>query len=491
MLSYRIYLVDDLQVVELPNAEGIFEETTWGQVLPGDDTRGKAGMGLDDAIVGYNHGKIDKSLAFISWAFCGILHFAAMGIPVHSRWGPPLEQYAHRYDEAFVNGPEILDYGTTSTALQCMKTISIISKEQDDTKFDLLAGAITLEMLRSVLLLSLSADGIQSLREPALVRGCIRLMKLVKVHDVISPFSYEYGYLCFSVARMALGICLVEKFGEQHLEGFMKCVWTEYPTKDNPSILTEYLVQIVLNETSTWSPRESRCGWIFGWSDPPAHGGHSRLVVAESDALELMKILGDDRKMFFKALLSAYTPGALIILLLIWQRMLRNGLQRDFSGPPSRVPFLEQFLDLSWRFALAARPSDYGFVFTTGISAMFHLGKLAASPVDVEDSRAIISAYIQGIPIIEDTLLYRQTALGLYPHIPHFIIRNILLGTENLFPALIKTILARMWEMILWEGLEHIFTPPAIVASGVEDLLLFLHIHAADSSVIQIVLEER
>ncbi|CUA72980.1 hypothetical protein RSOLAG22IIIB_05111 [Rhizoctonia solani] len=289
---------------------------------------------------------------------------------------------------------------------------------------------------------------------------------------------------------MALGICIVEKFGEQHLDGFMKCVWTEYPTKDNPSILTEYLVQIVLNETSTWSPRESRCGWIFGWSDPPAHGGHSRLVVAESDALELMNILGDDRKMFFKALLSAYTPGALIILLLIWQRMLRNGLQRDFSGPPSRVPFLEQFLDLSWRFALAARPSDYGFVFTTGISAMFHLGKLAASPVDVEDSRAIIRAYIQGIPIIEDTVVYRHSALGLYPHIPHFIIRNILPGTDDLFPGLIKTILARMWEMVLWEGLEHLFTPPAIVASGFEDLLLFLHIHAADSSVIQIVLEE-
>ncbi|KEP48954.1 hypothetical protein V565_111710, partial [Rhizoctonia solani 123E] len=377
-----------------------------------------------------------------------------MGISVHSRWGPPLEQYVFRYDKSSVRNREVLEDDIMSSARQCMQSITTISKEADDIVFDSLAKKVTLEMLRCLFLLSHSG------------------------HDgVVSPFGYEYGYLCFNVAKMALGVCLIEKFNRQNICTLMERVWCNYQTKDNPSILTELLSEIFLNETATFSPGESRCDWIFGWSDPPAHGGHSGLIVAESDALDLMNVLWNDRKAFLKSLSSTYTPGVLIMNLPIWQRMLRNGLQRELPVPP-QVPLLGPFLDLSWRFALVAKPGDYGLILPMGIAAMYHLGKLTTSAVDAEDSRAIIRAYIEGIPIIKNTLLYHQAGIGAYPHLPRFIVHNILPGTEDLFPTFIKTLLGRMWEMVLWEDVFGMIPPIAFISGGLDDLLLFLQLHA-------------
>ncbi|CUA68733.1 Putative serine/threonine-protein kinase/receptor R818 [Rhizoctonia solani] len=380
------------------------------------------------------------------------------------------EQYVLCYTKASVMALETLEEDIMSSAQECMQTITAISEEEDQVKSDLLASKVSREMLHSLLLLSLSGHGVIYLAQPSLVRGCIKLMKTIKVDNVISPFSYEYGYLCFNIAKMALGVCLVEKFNSQNITELMERIRSNYKTKDNPSILTELLWELFVQETATPSKGDSRCDWIFGWSDPPVDSGrwHPKLIVTESDALDLLHILCNDRKLFLKSLLAAYTPGASILTLLIWQRMLRNGLQFDLAG---RIPLLEPFLDLCWRFSLVATPCDYGFLLRMGHSAMFHYSKLAASAVDAADSRTIINAYIRGIPIIDDTSFYRETATVVYPQLPRFVMCNILPGTEHLFPALIRTILGRMWEMVLWEDVHHFFSDLDIIISGVDDLL--------------------
>ncbi|CAE6414596.1 unnamed protein product [Rhizoctonia solani] len=410
-----------------------------------------------------------------------------MGVPVHAYWGPPLEEYALRYTKASIMARETLEEDIMNSARECIQTITAISKEEDQVKLDLLASKVSLEMLHSLLLLYLSCHGVIYLAQPSLVSGCIKLMRTIKVDDMISPFSYEYGYICFNIAKMALGVCLIEKFNGQNIIELIESIRGDYKTKDNPSILTEFLSVLFVQETAKSLKGDPRCDWIFGWSNPPVHGGHPKLIVSESDALDLMDILWNDRKLFLKTLLSAYTPGASIMILLIWQRMLRNGLQSDLAG---RIPQIESFLDLSWRFSLVATPCDYGLVIRMGNSAMFHYAKLAASAVDAPDSRTIINAYIQGIPVIQDTLFYRQTATAIYPHLPRFVMCNILPGTEHIFPALIETMLSRMWEMILWEDIHHLFSALDIIISGVDDLLLFLQLHAPPAPVMQLVLEE-
>ncbi|CAE6455800.1 unnamed protein product [Rhizoctonia solani] len=400
-----------------------------------------------------------------------------MGIPVHSRWGPPLEQYVLHYDKAFLRGQINLAEEVVSSAKKCMQIIITISEEGDEAKIDSLAKKITLAMLHSVLLPSLSMSGIVYLARPGLITGCTRLMKTVKVDGIISPFSYEYGYLCFNISKIALGICLVEKFHKRNILHLMERIHAEHQTRDNTSFLTEHLSQLFLDETQK-NPREPRCAWIFGWSDPPAHGGHSGLIVSESDALDLMNVLCNDRKALLKSLSSTYTPGSSIILFLIWQYMIRKGLQRELPNPPFRPPLLGPFLDLLWRFTLVTTPSDYGFIFSGAMAGMFHLGKLTESAVDVEDSRTIINTYIKGIPPAQDTESFHQVALVAYHNLPRFVVHSILPGTEDLLAEFIQTMLGRIWEMIVWDEIP-VMPPIGVVAGGLDDLLLFLQVIAS------------
>ncbi|KEP46323.1 hypothetical protein V565_205240, partial [Rhizoctonia solani 123E] len=373
-----------------------------------------------------------------------------MGISAHSRWGPPLEQYVLRYNKASVHCREVVKDDTMCSAQQCMQSIATLSKEADDIKFGLLAKKVTLEMLRCLFLLSLSGQGILYLAQPPLIRGCIKLMTTITVDGMISPFSYEYGYLCFNIAKTALGVCLLDKFNEQWVTDLMEQIRVNYLTKDNPSILTDFLsLRFVTEGRKSSPPTKVWFDWVFGWAEPPAHCGRSELLVFESDVLVLMNVLWEDRKSFLKSLLSTYTPGTSIISMLIWQYMIRNG---ELSKPLPRTSHLELFLDLTWRFALAATPSDYGLIVDPTNGTIVHLGDLARSVVDVEDSRAVVTAYIKGILPDESKhmALYRSTAIRVYPHLFHFVIVNAIPGTEDLFPPLVGLMLSRTWEMISW-----------------------------------------
>ncbi|CAE6414619.1 unnamed protein product, partial [Rhizoctonia solani] len=414
-----------------------------------------------------------------------------MGNPVHSRWGSPLEQYVLYYDKAFLRGHINLEEDIKSSARKCIQNIVTISEEDDESKVNLLAKQITLAMLHSVLLVLLSTDGIILLSQPGLICGCIKIMKTVKVDGAISPFSYEYGYLCFNIAKMALGICLVEKFHRENISTLLQRIFTEHQTKDNASILTEHLSKLYLDEPKG-APHEWRCDWIFGWSDPPAHGGHSGVIIAESDALDLMDVLWDDRKAFLKSLSLTYTPGSSIIVFLIWQCMIRKGL-KGTPDPLSTIPGLGLFLDLLWRSSLVATPPDYGFIFPMALAAIYQIGKLARSAVDVEDSHIIINRYVKGIQPAENTDIFHEVAPLVYHNLLRFVVYNILPGTESLFPAFIRSTIGRAWEMILWE--EWDFMPPiGTIAGCFEDLSLFLRFHVpklpSQSPVMQAILQE-
>ncbi|KAG8711663.1 hypothetical protein FRC11_002209, partial [Ceratobasidium sp. 423] len=388
-----------------------------------------------------------------------------MGNLTHPHWGPPLEQYVRHYDKASIRGRELIEDWIMSSAQGCIDSLIAISEETDDIEVDLLAKQVTLEMLRSLLLLSSSGQGVLYLARPQLPRGCMRLMKTVKVDGVVSPFSYEYGYLCFNIGKMALGVCLVEKFHRQHVANLMELIWTNYLTKDNPSILTEYLTTLFSNEIAKSPTREMLCDWVFGWVNPPAYGGHSQLLVAESDALDLMNMLWNDRKLFLKSLSSTYTPGASIMMLLIWQCMLRK---RVFSTPRLQSPLLQPFLDLTWRFMLVATPVDYELASSPAVSTATHLGNLAKSAADIEDSRVILNSYIRGIYPEEDIALNRRTAFPVYAHLPQYVVVNTVSGTEDLFPAFIQSTLSRLWEMMSWEDINP---PVGAIGLGFQDLL--------------------
>ncbi|KAG8689730.1 hypothetical protein FRC11_000942 [Ceratobasidium sp. 423] len=393
-----------------------------------------------------------------------------MGNLVYFHWGPSLENYVAYYDQAFYLDRAILEYEVSSSAKDAIATIVKVAEEEDGIEIELLAKQLAPPTLRSVLLLSSSTIGVLYLARPKIIRGCIKLMKTIKVNDSISPFSYEYGYLCFNIAKMSLGVCLVEKLNREHIGYLMEQIRANYLKKDNPSILTEYLASAVLNEIQL-SQEEGLLDWIFGWADPPAHGGHSHWLLGESDALDLMNIVWADRKAFSMALASSYTPGTSIVLLLFWQCMLKKSI---FKQPTSQHHVLEPFLDLVWRFTLVATANDYPLVLRIVEVANIHLKYIRGKAIDIEDSRCLLRAYIKGIsPVNQNS--YRQTLMGIYPHLPYFIARNILPGTEDLFPALIESLLDRLWEMITWEGDGAIAEVADVIGVAFIDICSLLH----------------
>ncbi|CAE6454419.1 unnamed protein product [Rhizoctonia solani] len=408
---------------------------------------------------------------------------------VHSHWGASLENYATLYSQTSDFNRSFVEDQTlfSSSARDGIAVITQAADEEDETEVELLASKLALSMLRSIMILSSSRLGILYFAHPGLTHGCIKLMKTIKVDGFVTPFSYEYGYLCFNIAKMSLGVCLVEKLDSDLMEHMR----ANFMSKDNPSILTEYLCQLALDRMQSQSGAHLDLHSIFGWGGSSVNGGGSGLVISKSEAFELMDIIGADRKAFMMVLSSSYTPGVSMILLLLWQLTV----QEDFSTESTfQSDILETYLDLMWRIALSATACDWPMVALVVSASGVHMKRLRGKTVDTEDSRTILKAYIRGIPLVDGST-YRHTALKLNPNSPYFIRQNILPGTEDLCPALVETLLDRTWEITSWEeALEEKIDAADIIGVGLQDLCLILdtyvkHALPCQSSLMQTVLE--
>ncbi|KAG8729966.1 hypothetical protein FRC11_007660 [Ceratobasidium sp. 423] len=389
-----------------------------------------------------------------------------LGSSEYNRWYCN-EQYALYYDELAAHHRIKFTYDLVPPAEEGFDAIFEIAQEEDESKIEILARQITLQMLRSVMTLSFAASGLVYYAHPLLIRGCIRLMRTVRPDQKASPFAYEYGYLCFNIAKLALGVCLLERSNLQCLARLVQLI-DEEPNDSIQSILTGYLSNVIMAEIADSSTGEECCDWMFGWVDPPTGRDHSKPLITKSDALDLINVLWEDRKLFFRALLSTYTPGASIILLLFWQYMRRECILKE---PPLPTSLVGSFLDLTWRFTLAALPNDYVIVTRASTDAKENFAKWQDSKaVDGEDSRNIINAYIKGIPSTEG-MVYRQTALAVYRFLPYFVLQIILPGTEDLFPQLVGTILGRLWDMVVWEELDHDIMIVDLIGTGLLNVL--------------------
>ncbi|CAE6528496.1 unnamed protein product [Rhizoctonia solani] len=390
-----------------------------------------------------------------------------MSNPAHSHWGPPLEQYTPYYNEAAAHHRIEFTHDLIAPAEEGFDAIFKIAQETDESKIEILARQVTLQMLRSVMILSYAASGLVYYARPLLIRGSIRLMKTVRPDQTASPFAYEYGYLCFNIVKIALGVCLLERSNLRCLARLVELI-KEEPNDSVQSILAGYCSNVIMVEISESTAGEGCCDWMFGWADPPAGRKYSEPLITRPDTLDLINILWEDRKVFFRALLSTYTPGTSIILLLLWQYVRRERILQETLFQTSLVKI---FLDLTRRFTLVAMPDDYIIVIRASNDAKENYAKWQDSKaVDEEDSRNIINAYIKGIPPVERTV-YRQLVLAAYRFLPYFVLQIILPGTEDLFPQLVGTMLGRLWDMILWEELDHDIMIVDVIATGLLDIL--------------------
>ncbi|KAF8749050.1 Lactonase, 7-bladed beta-propeller [Rhizoctonia solani] len=123
---------------------------------------------------------------------------------VHPRWGRPLDDYVGSYDLAAAK--KRIDITSTMKA-EAEESISQVVRLAGPSQYPDPEGTkvVTLQVLESILNLSMCPQTYHYFADPPLISGCLKLMGTVEADDRMSPFSYEYGYLCFKIIVLAIG----------------------------------------------------------------------------------------------------------------------------------------------------------------------------------------------------------------------------------------------------------------------------------------------
>ncbi|CAE7054602.1 unnamed protein product [Rhizoctonia solani] len=254
-------------------------------------------------------------------------------------WGRPL---VHYYNRVYDTGPTFLEHrknlGVKDAVELCTKARTGMQKICDlgERRGILPPGFpkfITLNMLGSISKLVLLPKALSDFTRPALVSGCIKLMATVQESGRISPFSYEYGYLCFRIMVISIGVRLLERSGRLSL---VVANMISEPRVDPIIILSRHVEQAVQIQAGEFLGSVNDINW--------ANPMDLLLGIAELPAL--LEILYTDRKAFSIALMHTNTLGLAGVMLLLG-RCLANETLVTYS-------VVEMYCEVLWRYSNAA-----------------------------------------------------------------------------------------------------------------------------------------
>ncbi|CAE7179879.1 unnamed protein product [Rhizoctonia solani] len=334
----------------------------------------------------------------------------------HPVWGRPLDQYAHAYQlSAFrknVHGatPRLL-------AILAAKQIGRYSDRTDMPDSIDVSEQVTISTLEAVLKMAEDVDTYKTFLSPRLIGGCITLMQTVKVSGKTSPFSYEYGYLCFRILLFSLGMQMLS--GGNDLELTMQNMITS-PDIETPLVFSSHVARVVEVQTDR-AVEGFDCDYILGWG--PAS---NQPVVSPEQARALLEIVWSDRANFLKALMSAYTPALSGLLFLLWRYVVLDGARANPPAP--NTDLIQLVMEIYSRCLLVATSDQTAALF--GVSdelgvLIFTLGQRIGAFAHTEDSQIIFEACIRRLAP-SDTRIYAP---------PNAILVTGLLGFLALCPA--------------------------------------------------------
>ncbi|KAG8711120.1 hypothetical protein FRC11_003569 [Ceratobasidium sp. 423] len=317
-----------------------------------------------------------------------------------------------------------------------------------------------MQNLRAILKLVQYPDAYSRLARPSAIGGCIKLMSGIKFNGKYLPFSYEYGYLCFRVLTVVLGVCILQRSdqpGLDYLPPEMAVDAQANPQLDIMQILGHYVSVTIFQELS--SKDESRLNWIVGWIN--VEGRPKQPPLATIPDIELLSaMLWDDRKSFFKALKSTYYPGisAVIFVLLRMNRRERDPI----------MPHLTTLNEIAFRYYLIATSDQQHAIsyMKMDIGAGKHLASWERNTqlVDLEDCREVVGAYVARFN--PHPILYYPISLLDGPIFLRSLAQFVVPGTEDLLPAVLGVTAKRIWEEIKDPSEEY---KPDVYVDGIRD----------------------
>ncbi|CAE6528490.1 unnamed protein product [Rhizoctonia solani] len=359
---------------------------------------------------------------------------------VHPIWGRPIDKYACSFTIE-----SVIPESTTKSALnladveildKTRTTILAISKigaEEDSRKIKCLAQDVTLEMLGSVNDIASSRDSFPVLTDPQLVRGCIKLMLTVasSKSKSASPFSYEYGYICFRILTISFGLCLA---GED-VDAALKAASVALGDSNyHPLRALATVVASAVQSNVHMAPILSEKNVL----------DEGTLIIPPQEGLHLFNILWGDRKLFLEAILSTYVPALTGVLYMLW-RLWRIGRQKSSDYDILLgVPLYE----ILRRYCLGVtRDQDRALsALITDSQCMADLWLHWSKILDAEDSKALLRGYIHRVKSPE--IWHGGPSVLSLSAILEFVVRFAQPGTDEPYPQLFTETINFLWDEI-------------------------------------------
>ncbi|CAE6500249.1 unnamed protein product [Rhizoctonia solani] len=357
----------------------------------------------------------------------------------HPLWGRPLDQYARSYT---LSASKKASHGSAPRILASTASLQIGELSQKIGLFDStnITQQVNTATLESILKMAEDVETYQYFLSQRLIGGCIALMQKIKVSGKSSPFSYEYGFLCFRIILFSLGTYLVYRSDNYRL---MQQNMVKSPAIEFPLVFSSHVAQVVQQEFQA-AAQSLECDSILGWGSSDDHPLASREQVKA-----LVEMLWDDRSDLLKVLTLTYTPGISGLSFLLWRYIyldaFRDGSQ---TGKPD-VPLIKRITELHFRSMLVAT-SDQGGPMLGIADDLYELLGITPGEGDKifpksQDSQTIFEAYIARLAP-SDTRIYAPPNIMFITILLELVVANMGPGLEGLLPSVFEVTTQRFWQ---------------------------------------------
>ncbi|CAE6498307.1 unnamed protein product [Rhizoctonia solani] len=361
-------------------------------------------------------------------------------VQVHPTWGRHIDQYSASYTfqtlmqelhSNIISAAQRANVLVMNKGMGALRAISNIGIEEDSQKVKSMARGVTMQTLRDALDMSWYKMTLAFLSEPEIIQGCIKLMGTVipNGHKTASPFSYEYGYLCFRIATISIGLCLTEPLLDS---AFKAAVLDLRSGRIHPLTVLADVVADSVKRNVQLSPTLKNNKAV----------SEGALIVPTRDVSHLLDMLWANRALFLRIIHHTYTPAITGLMYILWQ-LWRIGRHRASSDGDLRigVPLYE----LLRRYNLGATYDQEAALSALLFDTRFlrDLWLERSQLADAKDSQALIDGYIYRITT-PATWHYRPYIRSVTP-ILEFVVRFAQPGVENDVPSLFSITICFLW----------------------------------------------
>ncbi|CAE6390704.1 unnamed protein product [Rhizoctonia solani] len=351
----------------------------------------------------------------------------------HWHWGLPVQSYPKLYtQDAIAAHFRTSLEGNINWRSSAISTISDICKLVQPTRRQSSVGPsashITISMLKNVLELTRFPSEFQNFSLPSLVAGSILLMSSVEP----TPFSYEYGYLCFRILVFSLNTCLID-YG-YNLEFTIERM-SSAPPGTHLNFFWVGTADLIAGELSPS---------ILGFEKRLTHvldPNRDQLPILEGPMLDiLLNLLHKDQKNFLAALMTADSLQVSGVLFILYKYLESERRVRGESDYNQKLfcPYSQIFRRYRLVFPEIEHENQVLVTISLSLPGMHKVQDNKI--VDQEDLRNIICSYNR---CLESPQTTSCKDVG---HHMGFVTSLFAPGCDNLVPSMINSSFRALWN---------------------------------------------